>query len=171
MSKRIYLIGYMGVGKSTWGKKWASSSKLAFLDLDSRLEEIFNMSISDYIAQYGELAFRKAERQALKDTAGFEGIISVGGGTPCFYDNMVEMNRLGMTVYLHASIGFLSHRLVDSFRAGKERPLLLGVPIDEYPEFIGKHLFERQPYYRLAKLIIQVEKVDVLEALSGIQIK
>lgn len=165
MQKRMYLIGYMGVGKSTWAKKLGKSLQVPVHDLDQILESQFGMSISDYIAAHGELAFRKREKQAVLDSETLEGIVAVGGGTPCFYDNMAQLNRLGQTVYLHAPVGFLTKRLQDSYLAGHKRPLLEGVALEDYAEFIGKHLMERQAFYAESHARIAVDKEEVLERL------
>jgi len=168
MHNRYYLIGYMGVGKSTWAKKWAKASQLPVHDLDKLLELRLQMSISEYISAFGELAFRKEEREEIRRSGNLEGIIAVGGGSPCFYDNMDVMNAQGETIYLHAGVGFLSKRLQDSTMAGNERPLLKGLEVAMYPEFIGKHLLERMPYYDQAAHRISVEKEDVLAALHSL---
>jgi len=168
MQKRYYLLGYMGVGKSTLAKRWAKASGLPWHDLDQRLEAEIQMPISEYIKTRGELAFRKLERAALANTQSLTGILSVGGGTPCFYDNMQVMEGLGTTIYLHAGVGFLTKRLQDSALAGNERPLLAGVPLDGYAEFIGKHLLERMAFYERAEVRISVEKEDALEVLLAL---
>ncbi|MDG1253289.1 MAG: shikimate kinase [Schleiferiaceae bacterium] len=168
MRNRYYLIGYMGVGKSTWAKKWAKASQLPIHDLDALLESRLQMSIYEYISTFGELAFRKQEREEIQRSATLEGIIAVGGGSPCFYDNMDVMNAQGETIYLHAGVGFLSERLRNSTVAGNERPLLKDLDVDMYPEFVGKHLLERLPYYEKAAHRISVEKVDVLESLLSL---
>jgi len=166
MQNRFYLIGYMGVGKSTWAKRWAKQRSCPVHDLDQLIATEIQMPIDEYITSQGELAFRKVERSVLHATSHLDGIISVGGGTPCFYDNMEVMKTLGTTIYLHAGVGFLTKRLVDSAFAGNPRPLLAGVPIDSYGEFIGKHLLERLAFYEQAAIRIAVEKEDVLARLS-----
>ena len=168
MQKRMYLLGYMGVGKSTWAKKVGKALDLPVHDLDQILERQIGMSISAFIAARGELAFRKLEKQAVLDSASLEGVVAVGGGTPCFYDNMMQLNRLGTTVYLHAPVGFLTKRLQDSYLAGNNRPLLEGVPLEEYAEFIGKHLMERQAFYAESQFRIAVDKEDVLARLVAL---
>ncbi|MGA0247222.1 MAG: shikimate kinase [Flavobacteriia bacterium] len=168
MQKRMYLLGYMGVGKSTSAKKLGKALGLPVHDLDQILESQIGMPIADYIGQQGELAFRKLEKQAVLDSANLEGIVAVGGGTPCFYDNMAQLNRLGRTVYLHAPVGFLTKRLQDSYHAGKVRPLLAGIAPDDYAEFIGKHLMERQAFYAESQFRIAVDKEEVLGKLVEI---
>lgn len=168
MQKRMYLLGYMGVGKSTWAKKVGKALDLPVHDLDQILESQIGMSISAFIAARGELAFRKLEKQAVLETEALHGIVAVGGGTPCFYDNMMQLNRLGTTVYLHAPVGFLTKRLQDSYHAGKVRPLLVGIASDDYAEFIGKHLMERQAFYAESQFRIAVDKEDVLTRLVAL---
>lgn len=165
MQKRLFLVGYMGVGKSTWAQKLGKALDVPVHDLDQILESQIGMSISAYIQERGELAFRKLEKQAVLDCKDLDGVISVGGGTPCFYDNMAQLKQLGHTVYLHAPVGFLTKRLQDSFKAGAQRPLLSGVDLDDYAEFIGKHLMERQAFYGECHTRIAVDKEDVLARL------
>ncbi|MFM1884665.1 MAG: hypothetical protein RL168_849 [Bacteroidota bacterium] len=165
MQKRLFLLGYMGVGKSTWAKKLGKALELPVHDLDQILESQLGMSISAYILHHGELSFRKQEKQAVLDCKALEGVIAVGGGTPCYYDNMQQLNALGHTVYLHAPVGFLAKRLQDSFLAGTQRPLLAGVSLEDYAEFIGKHLMERQAFYSQSQSRIAVDKEEVLARL------
>lgn len=165
MQKRFYLIGYMGVGKSTLARRWAHQTNLPWNDLDHGIESIIQMPIDEYIKINGELSFRKIERDVLHQTEDLSGIISVGGGTPCYYDNMDFMRSMGTTIYLHAGVGFLTKRLTDSAIAGTNRPLLAGVDLEGYAEFIGKHLLERLSFYERAHIRIAVEKQEVLAAL------
>ena len=102
--QRIFLIGYMGVGKTTLGKALADRTGLSFIDLDLFIEGRYRKTIRQIFEAEGEEAFREIERKALHEVAEFEDIIlSTGGGTPCFFDNMTYMNRVGTTVYLKAS--------------------------------------------------------------------
>ena len=102
--QRIFLIGYMGVGKTTLGKALADRTGLSFIDLDLFIEGRYRKTIRQIFEAEGEEAFREIERKALHEVAEFEDIIlSTGGGTPCFFDNMTYMNSVGTTVYLKAS--------------------------------------------------------------------
>ena len=99
--KRIFLIGYMGAGKTTVGKVLAERLGLSFIDLDFYVEGRFHKTIPQLFAERGEAGFRELERRMLREVAEFEDVlVSCGGGTPCFFDNMDFMNRAGQTVYL-----------------------------------------------------------------------
>ena len=109
---RIFLTGYMGAGKTTLGKAFARRMELEFIDLDWYIEERFHRSIPQLFAERGEEGFRLLERNMLHEAGEFENVvISVGGGTPCFFDNMDYMNRQGMTVFLDVNIDVLFRRL------------------------------------------------------------
>ena len=133
---RIILIGYMGAGKTTVGKALARELGLPFYDLDWYIEERFRRTIPQIFAEKGEDGFRRIEQNVLHEVAEFEDIIlSSGGGTPCFFDNMEYMNGQAMTVYLKATPEILFQHL----KMGKtERPLLKGKTDEELMDFIKK---------------------------------
>ncbi|UEG53147.1 shikimate kinase [Mucilaginibacter daejeonensis] len=149
---RIFLIGYMGSGKTTLGRKLASRLNYDFIDLDHALEEQAGMTIAEYFSSFGETAFRVAESEILRQTAYPENvIISTGGGAPCFFDNMDWMNANGTTLYIKLSPKTLADRL----EHGKEaRPILRDKHGDELVAFIAEKLTEREPFYTRAKVII-----------------
>jgi len=164
-----YLWGYMGSGKSSVGRAVARNLNLEFKDLDNIIIEESGMSISDFIGDRGELAFRKLERQLLLEHQNFDGIFSCGGGTPCYYDNAEWMVSKGQAVYLRASPSWLHHRLASSRTRGIKRPQLTGVADQDLAEFIAKHLFERQHFYQMAQHKIAVDqnsKEQVIENLE-----
>jgi shikimate kinase len=164
-----YLWGYMGSGKSSVGRAVAQNLNLEFKDLDKIIIEESGMSISDFIRDRGELAFRKLERQLLLEHEDFNGIFSCGGGTPCYYDNAEWMVSKGQAVYLRASPSWLHHRLASSRTRGIKRPQLTGVADQDLSEFIAKHLFERQHFYQMAQHKIAVDqnsKEQVIENLE-----
>ncbi|MEY4887064.1 MAG: Shikimate kinase [Bacteroidota bacterium] len=164
-----YLWGYMGSGKSSVGRAVAQNLNLEFKDLDKIIIEESGMSISDFIRDRGELAFRKLERQLLLENEDFNGIFSCGGGTPCYYDNAEWMVSKGQAVYLRASPSWLHHRLASSRTRGIKRPQLTGVADQDLSEFIAKHLFERQHFYQMAQHKIAVDqnsKEQVIENLE-----
>lgn len=146
---RIILIGYMGAGKTTLGKKLSKELGLPFFDLDWYIENRFCKTVSELFAERGEEGFRKIERSMLHEVAEFEDvIISAGGGTPCFFDNMEYMNHQAETIYLKAAPDVLSHHL----KMGKQkRPLLAGKSDEELTQFIEDSLRQREPYYKQAK--------------------
>jgi shikimate kinase len=146
--KRIFLIGYMGAGKTTLGKAFAHAMNLIFIDLDWYIEERFHRSISDIFAERGETGFRELERNMLHEVGEFENVlISTGGGTPCFFDNMEYMNRQGKSVFLDVNVDVLFRRL----RVAKQqRPILQGKNDEELRSFIVEALEKRLPYYSQA---------------------
>lgn len=156
--KTWYLWGYMGSGKSSLGRAVARKLNLEFRDLDQMIVQESGLSIADFMTTRGELAFRKLERQLLLELADFKGVVSCGGGAPCYYDNADWMVQHGETIYLSASVGWLHQRLAASRARGTKRPLLNGVADSDLAEFIAKHLFERLPYYQKAVHKIAVDK-------------
>jgi shikimate kinase len=119
---RIYLIGYMGSGKSTVGKGLAKKLNLQFIDLDNYIEERNFKTIPEIFASVGEVGFRKIEQHALKEIAEFENVVvATGGGAPCFFDNMELIKRTGVSVYLNGTPRILAERLLNS---KTERPLM-----------------------------------------------
>jgi shikimate kinase len=164
--KTWYLWGYMGSGKSSLGRAVARNLNLEFKDLDHIITQESGRSVSEFIQERGELAFRKLERQLLLEHQGFEGILSCGGGTPCYYDNADWMVRNGHTVYLSASVGWLHQRLEASRARGTKRPLLSGVADEDLAEFIAKHLFERLQFYQKAQFKVAVDKASSNEVVD-----
>ncbi len=147
---RLYIVGYMGSGKSTIAKELSNELKCNYIDLDSYIENQTGLSPTDWIKTKGELAFRKVERESLIQlSVEFNGIIATGGGTPCYFDNMEVMLKTGKTAYLHANPKELANRLSNSKTI---RPLLSHVESDKLVEFIAKHLFERAPFYSQAEI-------------------
>lgn len=148
---RIFLIGFMGCGKTTLGRKLAARLNYTFLDLDHLLEEQAGMSIPEYFSSFGETAFRLAESEILKNTVYPENaVISTGGGLPCFFDNMEWMKAKGTVVYIKLSPKTLASRL----EHGKEdRPLLRHKHGDELIAFITEKLAERESFYLRAQVV------------------
>lgn len=146
---RIFLTGYMGAGKTTLGKAFARELHLTFIDLDWYIEERFHQTISQLFAERGEEGFRQLERNMLHEAGEFEDVvISTGGGTPCFFDNMEYMNNQGSTVFLEVAPDILFRRLRI---ATQQRPILRGKSDDELRSFIGEALAKRLPYYTQAR--------------------
>lgn len=146
---RIFLTGYMGAGKTTLGKALAHDLNIPFIDLDWYIEERYHQSISQLFKERGEDGFRQLERDMLHEAGEFENvIISTGGGTPCFFDNMEYMNRQGQTVFLDVSTDVLFRRLRV---ATQQRPILRGKTDDELRLFIREALDKRMPSYSQAR--------------------
>jgi shikimate kinase len=144
----------MGSGKSTLGKKLARELSMPFVDLDFSIAEEMGSTIAEIFEQHGEQFFRKKEHETLKRILEQEGslVMSVGGGAPCFFDNMQLMNAAGTTVFIHMPPAALADRLNN---AKEQRPLLQRVPPEELENFIANHLEERMPYYSQAKFTMQ----------------
>lgn len=161
---RIILIGYMGAGKTTLGKALAQELNLQFYDLDWYIEERYHKTIAQIFAERGEDRFREIERNMLHETAEFENIVlSCGGGTPCFFDNMAYMNRQAKTVYLKATPEILTQHL----RMSKtERPLLKGKNDEELIQYISTSLETRTPYYSRAHYTFDVTLLDNSENIK-----
>lgn len=156
--QRIFLTGYMGAGKTTLGRDLSDFLGLSFIDLDVFIEERFHKTIRQIFAERGEEAFRELERRMLHEVAEFEDIIvSTGGGTPCFFDNMSFMNSCGQTVYLRVSIDELAARLE---MARQTRPVLQNRTGEAVKAFIRESLESRLPFYEQARFIFDAETMD-----------
>ena len=154
----VYLIGFMGSGKSTFGRRMASRSGWKFEDLDSLIENIEGRPVRDIFKESGEDYFREVEATALRNIPeGDNIVIACGGGTPCYKDNMAFMNRAGVTVYLKHDAATLTGRLTN---ARKVRPLLEGMDRGEMGKYINTKLAEREEWYNKAQLIIDGLKAD-----------
>ncbi|MEL6925726.1 MAG: shikimate kinase, partial [Bacteroidota bacterium] len=150
---KIFLVGFMGCGKSYVGKHLAPLMDFAFLDMDQFIEQREQATISEIFERGGEEHFRQIERQALEATADMDRfIIGTGGGAPCFYDNMEWMNQHGMTVYLKTPVEVLFERLA---RKRSHRPLVAQLSDDELRQFISRKLEERAPFYEQAQLVYE----------------
>ena len=155
---KIVLLGYMGSGKTTIGKIVANHLNIKFLDLDDYIEQQENLSVGLIFKNRGELYFRKKEREYLSQIFLTETnfVLSLGGGTPCFGDNMELVNEnTANSFYLNIGINELSERLK---LEKNHRPMIAHVKDDEMQEFIGKHLFERSFYYNKAHQKVKGDK-------------
>lgn len=161
---RIILIGYMGAGKTTVGKALAAELGLRFYDLDWYIESRMRKTVAQLFAELGEEGFRRIERNMLHEVAEFEGVlISCGGGTPCFYDNMQYINHQGLTLYLKASPEVLYKHL----KMGKSvRPLLLNKTPEEVQRFISEQLKAREQFYTRAQFTLDVNLMDNFDKIK-----
>lgn len=156
---RLYLIGYMGCGKSTIGRKVSRLGSIEFIDTDSQVELREHCSVSDVITHCGEEYFRQVEREVLLSTEESErAIVSTGGGLPIWSDNMEQIRRLGVSVYLRRSPSKILSRLTPYGRA--KRPKFRGLNDDELLEFMTRHLAEREPIYMQADVVIDCDTVS-----------
>lgn len=155
--KRIFLIGYMGAGKTTVGKELSEQLGLSFIDLDCYIEGRYHRTVGQLFVEKGEEAFRDIERRMLREVATFEDIlVSTGGGVPCFFDNMEFMNGVGTTVYLKVSVGELTKRLEV---CKNTRPVLKGRSGEELRKFISESLEKREPFYTKASVLFEAEEM------------
>lgn len=155
---RVIIIGYMGSGKTTLGRALSRTMQLPFYDLDWYIETRMHRTVSQIFEERGEEGFRLVERNMLHEVAEFEDvIISCGGGTPCFFDNMDYLNAQGDTVYLKASPSVLCAHLK---MARTERPLLKGKNDGQLKEFIEEQLQKREPFYSQAHHVLDVDVLD-----------
>ena len=162
--KRIILIGYMGAGKTTVGKALSKELGIIFYDLDWYIESRMRKTVSEIFAERGEEGFRKIEYNMLHEVAEFEDvIISCGGGTPCFFDNMDYLNQQGQVVYLKADPEVLYKHLM---MAKVERPLIKGKSHDELLAFIREQLEKREPFYSKARYTLDVSLMDNYEKIK-----
>lgn len=155
---QIALVGYMGSGKSTVGRLLAEATGLDFTDLDHYIEAREAQSIPEIFQQRGELYFRKREHELLKEFLEQQhtGILALGGGTPCYAGNMdLVLSKTPHVFYLQLGVGQLVKRLEPEQQG---RPLIAHLDREELPEFIGKHLFERNPFYDKAHHIIRIQE-------------
>jgi shikimate kinase len=158
MNQNIFLIGFMGSGKSHWGHIWALEHGYTFYDLDTEIEKAFEMQVEEIFEKHGEDKFRELERYHLRK---FEKkkkyLLSCGGGTPCFFDNLEWMKQHGEIIYLKASPEYILDRVMDETA---KRPLLKEVNPAELLFFIQKKLKEREPVYLKANHILEVEDLQ-----------
>jgi shikimate kinase len=150
---RIYLIGFMGAGKTRGGRILSEKLGLKFLDLDEWIEQEEGQSVSEIFRDRGEATFRELEAAYLRRTSGMSGIIvATGGGTPCFFENIDWMKENGFTIYLRASV----ETLVERLKMDKDkRPLLAGLADETLKSTIESRLLERSPFYEKAFLEVR----------------
>jgi shikimate kinase len=148
----IFLVGYMGSGKTTFGSQLAQAMKLDWVDLDSVIEQQTGRPIAEIITRDGEDSFRALEHEALSKLVNARNtVISTGGGTPCFHSNMDVMKAAGMVVYLKYSAAHLAARLENDT---ENRPLLQGLSGQELENHISCHLLQRELFYQQAHFTV-----------------
>lgn len=153
----------MGAGKSTMGKWLAKVMNLEFIDLDNFIEARQHKTIKEIFAEIGEEGFRKLERRSLEEVSAFENvIISLGGGTPCFFDNMEVVNQAGTSVYLKPTEEVLLKRLI---KGKHKRPLLADKSDDEILQVIREQLAWREPYYMKANITFEASHLENKEEI------
>ena len=154
---RIFLVGYMGAGKTTIGKVLSKLIGLTFIDLDYYIEGRFRKTVAQLFAERGEEGFRSIERNMLHEVAEFEDVlVSTGGETPCFFDNMEFMNQQGTTIYLQVSVDELASRLEVCKHT---RPVLKNRTGDELKAFVAESLSGRLPFYQKASIVFDANEL------------
>ena len=152
----ISLLGYMGSGKTHIAKILSEKLNYDFLDLDKFVVSKNKSSVADLFEKKGELFFRKLERQALEEVLASRDslVLSLGGGTPVYYNNMEIINDFSTSIFLQTPVPTLAERLL---KQKEKRPIIAHINDVDMPEFIAKHLFERNPYYSKAQYIINTK--------------
>ena len=154
----LFIIGYMASGKTTFGRALARRTGMRHIDLDFYIEQRFHSTVRDIFAQKGEAEFRRIEGAMLREVGEMtDVVISCGGGTPCFGDNMDYMNRNGLTVCLQADDDVIADRVI---QGGNKRPLMAGKPREEIIETIHRHMEQRKPFYDRAAIIISGNELE-----------
>ena len=168
---KIVLVGYMGSGKSTIAKLLSKKLNINFIDLDEYIEKKLKSTVSTIFEEKGEIYFRKMEHKYIQEIMDKKDslILSTGGGTPCYSNNMDAINAKSSNVfYLKLSINELVERLI---LEKNNRPLIKNVANEELSEFVGKHLFERSYYYLQARHIIACDKKTPEQIVNEITLK
>ena len=162
--KKLFLLGFMGSGKSTLGKKLAKQLAIPFYDLDVEIEIQEKKTIAQIFEEKGETGFREIEAALLKHITQQPNpfVLAVGGGTPCFYDNMEIINNAGNSIYIKYNPGILCSRLIN---AKAKRPLIADKTKDELLDFITKTLSKREVFYNKSKFIVAGNNIKVEDLL------
>ncbi len=164
---RIYLIGYMASGKSNLGQLLAARLNYGFIDLDYLFEERYKVSVIDFFEKYDEESFRKIERILLHETSCLHNtIISTGGGTPCYFDNMDFIRGAGLSVYLHWEVEPLVSRLR---QVRRQRPLLKNVDPENLAGKVTAHLAEREMFYRQADYQFEAADEEIEDLIAWVK--
>ena len=149
----FFLIGFMGSGKSHWGKIWAEANQFAFFDLDTVIEDQVGKTVAAIFDLNGEDYFRGLEADVLRNCAQLQNtIVACGGGTPCFHENMHWMNKYGTTIYIACTSGEILSRILQE---KEKRPLLKNLNPAELLSFIEQKVTERKPFYAQATITVQ----------------
>lgn len=156
MGKTIFLVGFMGSGKSTLGKKLATHFQADFIDLDTEIEKKCGKSVNEIFDTEGENFFREKEKEALRNLPDKEILfVATGGGTPCFHDNMKWMKEHGVVIYLNLPTAILIGRLKND---KKNRPLIKTLDDKALSNYINEKLEERNPFYEQADILVNHNK-------------
>jgi shikimate kinase len=164
---RIYIVGYMGAGKTTAARRLAQRMGWEVVDTDALFEEKYKISVNDFFNKYDEPLYRKLESEVLKATESLDHVVvSTGGGTACFFDNMDWMNQHGLTVFLRISPQAAVDRVIHSRH---KRPLVEGKSEEELTEFVSRHYASRLPFYEQARITAKSEDFDIESLMEAIK--
>ncbi|MBC6492560.1 shikimate kinase [Flavihumibacter stibioxidans] len=165
---RVYLIGFMGSGKSFWGRKLSAAMKVPFFDLDDEIVQREQKPITEIFSEKGEEYFRRLEKDILEQLTetNEDMILSCGGGTPCFFGNIDYMKGRGKVVWLNTSTNVLVERLL---KEKTHRPLLRDIPDEDMKAFIVRKLHDRKLYYEQAHLILKEETLSSEQLQQAIE--
>lgn len=168
---KLFLVGYMGCGKSSLGKKLARNLGVNFLDMDSEIEHREGARVTDIFRYQGEEYFRKSERRIIEEVASCDEpiVVSTGGGVPIWRDNMEVMNEVGITLYLRRPAEQIASRLSPHGR--EKRPKLRGLNDEELVSFMRENMAQREPYYAKAKVCIDCVAMSDAELIEIIKQK
>jgi shikimate kinase len=165
---RVFLIGFMGSGKTHWGKILSRQVNLPYFDLDEVITDAEKKSIQQIFHDSGEEYFRIKEQEVLEALAEDHDniIISTGGGTPCFFNNIDFMKQQGKVVWLNTSVDILLERLL---RQKHSRPLIKNISDGELKSFIVKKLQDRKMYYEQAHIMLHEETITIESLLKSLE--
>lgn len=157
----------MGSGKTLVSKELSVLNNFKIFDLDTEISKQNNRSITEIFKEKGEIFFRKTEKEVLEKILSSEKniILSLGGGTPCYYNNIDSINEKTISVFLKTDVKTLAQRLSSE---KDKRPLIQNISNEDLPEFIAKHLFERNPFYNQAKITINTDNLSAREIAEEI---
>jgi shikimate kinase len=162
---KIFLIGFMGSGKTHWGRHLSTKLGIPFYDLDTVIVESEGSSVADIFTVKGEEYFRYQEKMKLEEIAERHEsfILSCGGGTPCFFNNIEFMKKNGKVIWLNTSVEMLKQRLM---REKMSRPLISEVDDEDLRRYIIRKLSERRMYYQQADLTVNEENTNLEELIQ-----
>lgn len=164
----ISLLGYMGSGKTHVSKNLSKKINFKLIDLDEEITKKNQKSIAEIFSERGEIYFRKQEKEILESILDLKEniVLSLGGGTPAYFENIKVINEKSVSIYLRASVSTLSSRLISEKNS---RPLVAKINDEDLPEYIAKHLFERNFYYNQAKHIVNTDAKSPDEIVQEIE--
>lgn len=162
---KIFLIGFMGSGKTHWGRRLGAKLNIPFYDLDTVIVEQEQKTVADIFAEKGEEYFRNLEKDTLERISDEQEsfILSCGGGTPCFFNNIEFMKKKGKVIWLNTSIDMLTQRL---HKERMSRPLISEVDDEDLRRYIIKKLSERRMYYQQADVTVGEENTNLDELID-----